>query len=54
MSFGGWDDVDSVRAWKGSAEFRTRMASVQEHVAEFKPSELEIVRSTEAGVATGS
>jgi heme-degrading monooxygenase HmoA len=54
VSFGAWDDIESVRAWKGSAEFKSRMAVVQQHVAEFKPAELEIVRSIETGVEAGS
>jgi hypothetical protein len=39
---------------EGSAEFKSRMAAVQQHVAELKPAELELVRSTETGVAAGS
>jgi heme-degrading monooxygenase HmoA len=51
VSFAAWDDIGSVRAWKGSDEFKSRMAVVQQHVAEFEPTELEIVRSIGAGVA---
>jgi hypothetical protein len=54
VSFASWDDIGSVRAWKGSDEFKPRMAVVQQHVAEFKPTELEIVRSIQAGVAAGA
>jgi hypothetical protein len=32
-----------MHAWKAAPEFRERMAAVQEHVAEFTPSELELM-----------
>jgi hypothetical protein len=32
-----------MQAWKSNPEFRQRMAAVQEHVAEFTPSEFELV-----------
>ncbi len=44
VSFGRWDDLEAVHAWKASPEFRVRMAAVQAHVESFVPSELEVVR----------
>jgi heme-degrading monooxygenase HmoA len=49
ISFGGWESLGQVRAWKGSPEFRERMAQVQQHVAEFRPSELRVVATADAG-----
>jgi heme-degrading monooxygenase HmoA len=51
VSFGSWDGVDDVRAWKSSPEFRERMAQVLQHVDEFKPAELTLVASAEHGAA---
>ena len=48
ISFGGWDSLEQVRGWKGSAEFRERMAHVLQHVAEFQPAELQLVATAEA------
>jgi heme-degrading monooxygenase HmoA len=44
VSFGSWNDLDLVHAWKADPEFRTRMSAVQQHVGEFHPAELEVVR----------
>jgi heme-degrading monooxygenase HmoA len=44
VSFGSWNDLDLVHAWKSNPEFRTRMGAVQQHVAEFHPAELEVAR----------
>ena len=44
VSFGDWDDIDAVHAWKATPEFRRRMAVVQQHVEAFEPSELTSVR----------
>ena len=44
VSFGSWDDIESVHRWKADPEFRERMSKVQEHVAEFRPAELQVVR----------
>jgi len=52
VSFGRWADIEAVHAWKGSPEFRERMAHVLQHVAEFKPSELEVIATAEQGAAT--
>ena len=43
VSFMAWSDIDSVRAWKSSPEFKPRMARVQEHIDTFAPTELEVV-----------
>ena len=50
VSFARWDDVESVRAWKSSDEFKPRMSRVQEHVDKFAPTELEVVAVVEPGV----
>jgi heme-degrading monooxygenase HmoA len=52
VSFGSWETIEAVRAWKASPEFRERMARVLQHVGEFRPSELELVASADAGVTT--
>lgn len=43
VSFMAWSDLDAVRAWKGSEEFKSRMSRVQAHIDEFAPTELEVV-----------
>ena len=43
VSFMAWSDIESVRAWKGSEEFKPRMSRVQEHIETFAPTELEVV-----------
>jgi heme-degrading monooxygenase HmoA len=43
VSFANWGSFEQMRAWKASDEFRPRMSRVQEHVAEFSPTELEVV-----------
>ena len=48
VSFGAWDSLEAVRAWKSAPDFRERMAHVLQHVAEFEPSELAVVTSAEA------
>jgi heme-degrading monooxygenase HmoA len=54
ISFGGWNSVEQVRGWKGSPEFRERMAHVLQHVSDFKPSELEVIARAEQRAATGA
>jgi thioredoxin-dependent peroxiredoxin len=49
VSFGDWSREDAVRAWKGSPEFKERMAQVLQHVAEFQPAELALVATAEDG-----
>jgi heme-degrading monooxygenase HmoA len=43
VSFMEWDSIDAVRGWKTHAEFKPRMAKVQEHIDKFAPTELEVV-----------
>ncbi len=49
VSFGAWDEIDQVKAWKGSPEFKERMGQVLQHVEDFQPTELELVASAEGG-----
>lgn len=50
VSFMAWRDLEAVRGWKGSPEFKPRMARVQEHVDTFAPTELEVVAVVEPEV----
>jgi heme-degrading monooxygenase HmoA len=43
LSFAPWESAEAMQAWKSAPEFRERMAAVREHVAEFTPSEFELV-----------
>ena len=45
VSFGEWETLDQVHAWKSSPDFRERMGRVQQHVAAFHPAELAEVRA---------
>jgi heme-degrading monooxygenase HmoA len=47
VSFAAWDSVEAVRAWKSAPDFRGRLARVLQHVAEFEPSELNVVAAAE-------
>ena len=49
QSFGDWESIDDVRAWKSSPEFRERMARVLQHVDDFQPTELAVVATAEGG-----
>jgi heme-degrading monooxygenase HmoA len=49
VSFGEWQDMRAVRAWKGGAEFKERLAQVLQYVEDFEPTELELVATAEAG-----
>jgi heme-degrading monooxygenase HmoA len=51
VSFGDWASEGAVRAWKGSPEFKERMAQVLQHVHEFQPMELSLVATAENGGA---
>ena len=51
ISFGGWESLEQVRGWKGSPEFRERMAHVLQHVADFQPAELQLVATADARAA---
>jgi heme-degrading monooxygenase HmoA len=53
-SFGRWESIEQVRAWKSSPEFRERMAHVLQHVSDFQPSELEVIAAAEQGAATAT
>jgi heme-degrading monooxygenase HmoA len=54
VSFGAWDDIEHVRAWKSAPEFRERMARVLQHVGEFHPSELELTAAAGRGAMTAA
>ena len=43
VSLIAWDDVEDIRAWKQSVDFKPHMAHVQEHIEQFAPTELDIV-----------
>ena len=43
LSFAPWESAEAMHAWKSNPEFPQRIAPVQEHVAEFTPSEFELV-----------
>ncbi len=43
LSFAPWESAEAMHAWKADPEFGERIAAVREYVAEFTPSELELV-----------
>ncbi len=43
LSFAPWDSVDEMHAWKSDPAFAENMGALQDHVAEFTPSELELI-----------
>ena len=43
VSFAPWENIEQMHAWKSDPEFKERMGAVQRHVAEFTPSEMELV-----------
>jgi heme-degrading monooxygenase HmoA len=43
VSLIGWDDLEDIHAWKGSIDFKPRVAQVQEHIEQFAPTELDVV-----------
>jgi heme-degrading monooxygenase HmoA len=49
VSFGSWESIDQVKAWKGSPEFRERMGLVLQHVDDFQPTQLALVSTAESG-----
>jgi heme-degrading monooxygenase HmoA len=51
VSYGDWQSLEAVHAWKGSSEFRDRMARVLQHVDDFRPAELETVATARAAAA---
>ena len=54
LSFGAWESIDGVRAWKENAEFRDRIRRVVQHVDEFEPSELAVVATVDSGAVSRS
>lgn len=53
-SFGEWQKLEDVRAWKSSVEFRERMAQVLQHVGNFQPTELELVAEADDGAVAAA
>jgi heme-degrading monooxygenase HmoA len=49
VSYGAWDSVDAVRAWKSAPEFRERIAQVLQYVDDFQPSELDVIATCADG-----
>ncbi len=49
VSFSGWDSLEAIREWKGSSEFKERMARVQKHIDKFTATELEVVAASRSG-----
>ena|SRR5215207_10302182 len=43
LSFAPWESADALQAWRSNPEFSQRIAAVREHVAEFTPSDYELV-----------
>jgi heme-degrading monooxygenase HmoA len=43
VSFAPWESLEQMHAWKSDPAFREHMGKVQAHVAEFTPSEWELV-----------
>jgi heme-degrading monooxygenase HmoA len=43
VSFGRWESIEEVHAWKASPGFQERMGQLQQHVAQFVPTELEVI-----------
>jgi len=51
ISFGDWASEEAVRDWKGSAEFKERLAQVLQHVGDFQSAELGLLATAEDGAA---
>jgi heme-degrading monooxygenase HmoA len=43
LSFAPWESMEQMHAWKSDPAFRENMGRVQAHVAEFTPTEMELV-----------
>jgi heme-degrading monooxygenase HmoA len=43
LSFAPWESAEAMDAWRSAPEFRERLGAVREHVAEFTPSDYELV-----------
>jgi heme-degrading monooxygenase HmoA len=52
VSFGIWESLEAVHAWKANPEMRRRMAAVLQWVEDFHAEELETVVSATRGDAT--
>jgi heme-degrading monooxygenase HmoA len=52
VSFGDWSSEEAVRGWKGSPEFKERMAQVLQHVDEFHSLELMPIAVADDGVVS--
>jgi heme-degrading monooxygenase HmoA len=51
VSIGDWSSENAVRGWKGSPEFKERMAQVLQNVGEFQSAELGVLATAEGGAA---
>ena len=51
VSIGEWETIDAIRTWKGSPEFKERMAQVLQYVSEFEPRNLGLVTTAHDGVS---
>src|SRR5262249_55864835 len=54
VSFGEWSSEDAVRGWKGSPEFKERMAQVLQYVGEVQSNGLGLVATAGVGAAAGA
>lgn len=54
VSFGDWSSEEAVRSWKGSPEFKERMAQVLQHVGEFQSAELGLLVTVEDGATAAA
>lgn len=52
VSFGIWESLEAVHAWKANPEMRQRMAEVLQYVEDFHSDELDTVVSATQGDAT--
>jgi heme-degrading monooxygenase HmoA len=43
LSFAPWESAEAMQAWKSDPAFKENIGKVQAHVAEFTPSEWELV-----------
>jgi heme-degrading monooxygenase HmoA len=51
VSVGGWETLEAIRSWKGSPEFRERIAHVLQHVSEFESKNLALLVTAEGGAS---
>ena len=54
VSFGEWSSEGAVRGWKGSPEFKERMAQLLQYVGEFQSNELGLVATADVGAAAAA